>query len=248
MKKYLRRIKRAFAKKPVLIVVLGMHRSGTSAVTEALAATGLPINMGAHLLGAKPQNPHGFFEDKRVIKANQDFFAAHGCEVMDAERLPREVVQVGTERMEKVFEKLMREKINLIKDPRICVTLPQWQRIWAGRVRPIYLHILRNPVEVARSLEKRDGLDPIHGEQVWAFHVEQALANSDLKRSVFVLHSDLMQRPVETVNRVAAEIARLADWNFEPITCSTIDPALVTAKVNAEPQTEVAAKLWARIY
>lgn len=244
MKKYLREMKNFFRPKPVMIVVLGMHRSGTSAITEALAATGLPINMGEHLLGAKPQNPHGFFEDKRVIKANQDFFEAHGCGVMDAEGLPRTAVSVGTERMQVVFEKLLREKINLIKDPRLCVTLPQWQQIWGRRVKPIYLHIWRNPVEVARSLEKRDGLDPIRGEGVWAFHVQQAVADADLNRSVFVIHSDLMQHPIETINRVASEIAQLAGWKFEPVTHSTIDPGLATAIVDAEPSTANANQIW----
>lgn len=240
-------LRKIFARPPVLVVVLGMHRSGTSAVTEALAATDLPLNLGAHLLGAKPQNPHGFFEDKRVIKANQEFFETHGVHVMEPWRLPADFTMVGTDRMQIVFEKLMRENINLIKDPRLCVTLPQWQKVWESKVKPVYLHIWRHPAEVALSLQKRDGLSIEQGERVWLTHVLAALRNSDLRSSVFMMHSDLLDHPEAELRRVATELSGLTRFKFKEIRELTIDPTLITATTPGEILSPDVAAVWQKL-
>lgn len=237
-------IKAAFTPKPALIVVLGMHRSGTSAVTEALASTDMPLNLGNHLLGAKPQNPHGFFEDTRVIRANKDFYEFHGVHVMEPWKLPNDFTMTGAERIGIVFEKLLKEKINIIKDPRLCVTLPQWQKIWGKRVKPVYLHIWRHPAEVALSLQKRDGLSIDRAERVWLTHVVSALRHSDLKRSVFVMHSDLLSQPEVELHRVATVISRLSGLAFSKVIDMNIDTELVTAVTNGAIQSPTVEEVW----
>lgn len=237
-------IKTALRPKPALIVVLGMHRSGTSAVTEALASTDLPLNLGNHLLGGKPQNPHGFFEDTRVIRANKDFYEFHGAHVMEPWNLPSEFTMAGTERIGIVFEKLLKEKINIIKDPRLCVTLPQWQQVWGNRIRPTYLHIWRHPAEVALSLHKRDGLSIDQAERVWLTHVVTALRHADLKRSVFMMHSDLLSQPEVELHRVATEVSQLSGLSYSQIRQVTVDSALVTATTPGEINSPGVVEVW----
>ena len=50
--------------------VLGAGRSGTSMVTGAIAAAG--YHVGDDLIGARPANPKGFFEDREVNAINED--------------------------------------------------------------------------------------------------------------------------------------------------------------------------------
>jgi len=51
------------------IVVVGMHRSGTSAVARALAA--LSVYLGDNFLDAQPENPTGYWEDRGIVELNE---------------------------------------------------------------------------------------------------------------------------------------------------------------------------------
>jgi hypothetical protein len=227
-----------------LIVVLGMHRSGTSALTEALAKSQLPIKLGEKLLGAKKENPRGFFEDVRVVKANQAFFGEFDSNYLQPWKLPDDSVNRGVERIRKVWQALEREKINLIKDPRLCVTLPQWKFAWRHDVKPVYIHIWRHPTQVAESLWRRGEVSKSVAEKNWVYHVKSALKNADLKRSVFVLHSDLIEQPHETINKVCNEISRLTGWNFSGTSVDSIDKTLVTRDVQEIFENPETKELW----
>ena len=59
-----------------LIVVLGMHRSGTSAVIKALSCMG--VSLGDNFMPAGIDNPKGFFEDKAINQLNIEMLEAIG--------------------------------------------------------------------------------------------------------------------------------------------------------------------------
>ena len=62
--------------KPRLIVVLGMHRSGTSLITRSLAAIG--ANFGNNLIPPQPDNDKGFWEDSDIIAFNDELLNSCG--------------------------------------------------------------------------------------------------------------------------------------------------------------------------
>jgi len=51
------------------VLVLGMHRSGTSAIMRGLKAIG--VQLGDHLAEPAEDNIRGFWEDKEVIAFNE---------------------------------------------------------------------------------------------------------------------------------------------------------------------------------
>src|SRR3712207_2640746 len=58
------------------------------------------------------------------------------------------------------------------KDPRTCLTLPFWRQI----LPPMqYVICLRNPLDVARSLERRNGFSLEKGIYLWLVYIESAL-------------------------------------------------------------------------
>ena len=240
LKPILQRLKR----KRNLIVILGMHRSGTSALTEALANSGLPLNLGDKLLGPKSENPRGYFEDTRIIKANQAFFSEFNAKTLEPWKLPKVKSDKGVERIRKVWAAIEREKINILKDPRLCVTLPQWQHAWRHDVKPIYVHIWRHPAQVAQSLWRRAEISVEVAEANWVFHIKSGLQHSDLNRSVFVMHSDLISNANRTINDAGIAITRLTRWKFVPTTVASIDPKLATLDVPEIIQTTEAQVLW----
>ena len=56
-----------------LVVILGMHRSGTSLVTSSLPLLGFPV--GDNLMLGNEDNPRGFFEDLDVVSLNDDLLS-----------------------------------------------------------------------------------------------------------------------------------------------------------------------------
>ena len=62
-----------------------------------------------------------------------------------------------------------------VKDPRHCRLLPLWSRVFETLdATPVYLLMVRNPLEVARSLERRDGIQLNTGLLLWLRHMVEA--------------------------------------------------------------------------
>lgn len=68
------------------LVVLGMHRSGTSALTRLLHTAG--ADAGGRLLGASAGNELGHWEDAFVVETNERLLAALGRRWDDVRPLP----------------------------------------------------------------------------------------------------------------------------------------------------------------
>ena len=155
-----------------VILVVGMHRSGTSALTGALAQTGarLPRN----LLAPRDDNQDGFFEPQDIVALHDDVLAAAGSAWDDS--APWTEAQLGAIRdmrfrrrlMEQLRGDLPGEGALLVKDPRLCRLLPLWHDLAAERGLELR-HVLavRHPVEVAASLEVRNGMAMLPALDLW---------------------------------------------------------------------------------
>ena len=73
-----------------LVVVLGMHRSGTSAITRGLSALGVPLgnNLMPPMLN---NNDKGFFEDLEINELNTELLTALNRDWDSLSRIPRRV-------------------------------------------------------------------------------------------------------------------------------------------------------------
>ncbi len=160
-----------------LIVVLGMHRSGTSVITRGLKALG--INLGNRLMPAVAgNNDKGFWEDLDIVDFNERLLKASGCVWHTVQ--PLQTTQVEMLCQQGYLIKavaLLRSKLDRntrfgFKDPRTAKLLPFWKRVFeAGKFNTRYLVALRNPISVADSLEKRDGLPREKSYLLWLSHV-----------------------------------------------------------------------------
>jgi hypothetical protein len=145
------------------VVVLGMHRSGTSALAGVLSALG--FQAGKALLPANEFNERGYFEDSRLVQQHDAFLRAVGHAWSDERSFPigwlegsaaTEAKKTLTLRVRMDFDL---EKNCVLKDPRMCRLLPLWKEIFSTLgVFPSYILSVRHPLEVAQSLMRRDGL------------------------------------------------------------------------------------------
>lgn len=125
------------------ILILGIPRSGTSAVAGALWHLGVDMGSG-HLQQADANNPTGYFEDRRWQAANK---AISGPNY--GHRQPEEISNGQAERYQALVELYDAKHLWGMKDPRLCFTA---QFIWPLLEEPYIVAVRRSPVASARSL------------------------------------------------------------------------------------------------
>lgn len=165
------------------IVVLGMHRSGTSSVAGALVRLGGAAPL--RLMAPSPANERGFWESLDIRAVNDDVLAAGGSHWMDwrkfdCGRIDRETADALHARARSTLAAEFAEAgIPIVKDPRMCRLMRFWAPVfeeneWSMRaVLP-----LRSPLEVAWSLVRRDGARASLGCLLWLRHVLDAEAET----------------------------------------------------------------------
>ena len=169
---------------PQALIVLGMHRSGTSALAGLIHQSG--VAMGSSLMpGCVGVNDKGFWEHKEIVAIHEQLLKEMGYNWDDPRVLPDQWWE--TERNQSYIEKICRvldlefgsESLWALKDPRICRLLPLWRQVFSRLgVKPLFLHIVRNPLEVAASLKHRDRLPRPRALLLWFQHNLEAIQNS----------------------------------------------------------------------
>lgn len=197
-----------------IVFVLGMHRSGTSALTRALAALG--ADLGDRLM--KPirgNNEKGFFEDTRFYELNERIQKRLGQDWDSLAALDPDCLAgpaFSKERREAtrfLAERLATEHPFIaIKDPRASTLAPFW-RIAAEDVgsEAIFLICVRHPLEVADSLSARDAMAPAKAVHLWAKHLIRAIGDTQGAPRAFARFRDFLDNPEDALDRLAARLA-----------------------------------------
>ena len=201
------------------LFVLGMHRSGTSAITGALRHCGVWVGEEAELTDANVENPLGFWErrdmrdlcDQMLHSAGADWWKIAN---FDLKAIPREVLSEQRRQFEKIVSELDSYQAWVIKEPRLCLLLPVLQRYVNN---PVCIHIYRNPLEVARSLQTRNGFSVSAGLALWEVYNLHALAASKGLPRISMSYESLMAHPVATLDALVKELNGLAaDYPINP--------------------------------
>lgn len=207
-----------------------MHRSGTSLATRLLNLCGLQLGDPQRLLGARPDNPAGFWENLDFVALDDRILTrldgAWDCPPTTA----ADPAELGD------FDESARACVNCArgkddgpwgwKDPRASLLLP----FWTAQVSGLSVIVcLRHPNEVAASLTRRNGFSRRLGLHLWQLYNERLAADLDALQGVesVVTHYDaLLARPEQ-------ELRRLTDWLGWPVeravlgaACATVRPEL----------------------
>ena len=195
--------------KETLIFVLGMHRSGTSAITRALKV--MNVSLGERLLPPiAGVNDKGFWEDIDLNALNiemlqaigSDWFHLTPIETADVENL--RIQGYSLRAIELLRKKLKPGVVVAFKDPRVAKLLPFWNEVIDNLQLTIGCVLaLRHPLSVVKSLAKRDGFLPEHSYLLWLGHVLESLHGSEGKSRVLVDYDRLMQSPDHELARIA---------------------------------------------
>lgn len=157
------------------LLVLGMHRSGTSCVARIANLMGVEI--GDNLRPPQPDNPRGFWEHAGLSELNDQVLSVLGRSWDDPNPLPRdwtrraEIIEIGHALRALLEQELSRSPDLLVKDPRLCLVLPLWREVLGELDCEIrFLWVVRNARSVAASLARRNGLSIQQSELLWLRH------------------------------------------------------------------------------
>jgi hypothetical protein len=184
-------------------VVLGMHRSGTSSIAGSLVTFG--ASAPSTLMQPSPDNPLGFWESDRVMHLNDELLATRTSNWRDWGAFgKRALVGPTSDHFAGPAKALLETEFGearaiVLKDPRICRIYPFWRdALLAADLRPVVVLPMRKPIDVARSLNLRNGLSVSLGLRLWLRHALDAEFSSraDL-RQISTLDEYIAQWPVK---------------------------------------------------
>ena len=216
------------------IVVLGMHRSGTSSITGALVRLG--GGAPAHLMDPAPSNERGFWESPLIMALNDEILEAAGshwadCRRFDHRRVAEPAASELRARAAAMLISEFREAAHpVVKDPRICRLLDFWKPVfkdvgWSTRV----VLPIRSPLEVAPSLETRDAMVAGVGRLLWLRYVLDAEAQSRGSRRSFIAWSDFLADRRGTLEHLAKQLE--LDWLLSSDEAMTDADAFVSSEL-----------------
>lgn len=182
------------------VFVLGMHRSGTSAVTRLISLLGLHTPPDEDLVQPTAKNPKGYWESESLVAFNERLLSAVDCDIgspvvllpgwehdsrLDSFRgdAPR-VVHAVFPRAPWVW-----------KDPRHCLTFAFWRS--ALTVDPVVVLVNRNPLEItASALALRKEQGKIYALALWERYLRQALTQITGLPVLVTDYADVLSAPL----------------------------------------------------
>ncbi|BCO09778.1 hypothetical protein GF1_21540 [Desulfolithobacter dissulfuricans] len=188
--------------------MVGMHRSGTSALTRGLMALG--VELGNDLAGPAEDNPKGFWEDLAIQALNRKIFREIGHRWDSVRPVPAEVLQdealasLRTEAKNIVQEHFADTPLWGVKDPRISRLLPFWIPVLRELdIEPRLVFALRNPISIARSLAARNSFMEEKSVLLCLGHWFDILQSRDTNSLVIVDYDRLLDSPQQCLTGIA---------------------------------------------
>lgn len=194
------------------VLMLGMHRSGTSLMARLLGDVGLGLGNEDDLLPAHPDdNPDGYFERHDVLEAHDAFLRDIGMTWNRIAGLCDQHLQLPqANSLSKALAGIV-GSLNapwLIKDPRLCLLLPAWN---GAGIDYVPLVVVRHPLEIAGSLARSPrGIFPVANMlALWQKYLLRALSGLAGRPAVFVSYARLLASPQTELTRIVDQLSSL---------------------------------------
>ncbi|MGH7820790.1 MAG: sulfotransferase, partial [Candidatus Binatia bacterium] len=194
------------------LLVVGMHRSGTSALTRVLNLLGAALP--TRIMTPRPENETGFWEpaDLRVI--HDDLLTRAGSSWDDVRAFPRSwftsdaAGAFHARILDLLRTDLPEPSLFVIKDPRMCRLVPIWLDVLEKYgAEPRFVMPIRHPLEVAASLRSRNDFSIQKSLLLWLRHVLAAERDTRGFPRVFIHYEDLLDDWRTVSDRAARELS-----------------------------------------
>ena len=198
------------------VFILGMHRSGTSALARLLNLMGLYFggeNVGT---GRSEENEKGVWERRDVRQLNDAILFGTAADwdavsTLDIGALSSRARAGYASAAANIVMNLDAHRPWFVKEPRLCLLFPIWRD---ALETPVCIHIHRNPLEVARSLRRRNDIPIPVGLALWETYNTRALqASQGLPRHI-LSYEQLLQKPTPVLESIHAFLTRHGSYDL----------------------------------
>jgi GT2 family glycosyltransferase/glycosyltransferase involved in cell wall biosynthesis len=178
------------------LLVLGMHRSGTSALARVLQLGGADI--GARVAGASAGNEGGHWEDAFALELHERLLVRLGRRWDDLTALAPQALREAARLDAALVGEYLRadraaKPLWAVKDPRLCVLGGLWREQAQAAGLPVgAIVVVRHPLEVAASLEARDGIGAARALLLWLQYTIGALEVAEGLPTVVLTYGELL--------------------------------------------------------
>ncbi|MHA6483023.1 sulfotransferase family protein [Paenibacillus sp. strain BS8-2] len=199
------------SERPEAVIILGMHRSGTSLLAQTIRTLGVYLGEEQQLMSPREDNPEGFWEHEEIV-AIHDELLDRLCSSWDTTKpLPENwwLTEVGFEGKARLIQIVSRDFSNVplwgFKDPRTCLLLPLWQSVLKElNINARYILSIRNPLNVAASLKKRDQFHSDKSFGIWSLYVLSSLYYTSHEHRIVIDYDQLLDQPFETCRDICS--------------------------------------------
>jgi hypothetical protein len=203
-----------------LVFVLGMHRSGTSALTGMLAHAG--FTAPSDLMPANGANPKGYWESLGIMSLNEDFLAEMESHWSSSLPLPAgwsESISARkwrTSLINLISEAFGGAELATIKDPRFCTLIMGLEPWFESRLIETSFFIpIRHPLEVSHSLLQANGTSLNKALRLWIKSIFMAEQATRGHRRKFINFEVLIQDPTNALETCLGLVESAADSENE---------------------------------
>lgn len=150
------------------VVVLGMHRSGTSLLVGLLEKYG--YSLGSVSKKTSPLKPTGTRENFELRTINNQILKFNNASWDQPNKILKTNDQI--EQKMKLFSMTLHNKKWALKDPRMLLTYNLWKKVLPEH------HIvatIRHPFQVAQSLEIKNQTRKTKALEIWFFYNQQLM-------------------------------------------------------------------------
>lgn len=208
--------------RPTMLVVLGVHRSGTSVIARSLECFG--AKNSRNLLAANPINPKGFFEDQDIYNFNELKLLPHlgaswhNVNFIEWKKLcshdRSKLILEASEIIKKNYSDSA--QLFVLKEPRISILLPFYLSVLENVGFEVKLICsLRDPLSVARSLNKVQGLSINHGGMLYVSNWLSILNSIQNVPTAFANYDEIITDPSRVLNSIANKLGIQIPRDFE---------------------------------
>ena len=195
------------------ICVLGMHRSGASSITKGIHEIGAYIGAYSTLVPPDIENPRGFWEHQKIVNLHDEALQGMGLNWATATHVSESWLNEASARhvrdqlRDVVMQEFAEQDLWVWKDPRTCLFVPMWQSILTSlNITTKYVIVIRNPLDVAQSLLRRNGFSRQKSFALWLNYTLSSLRTTHGETRVVVEYDDYMKDWESSLQQIASAL------------------------------------------
>ena len=172
-------------------IITGMHRSGTSLVARLFYEIGADMGDPNSLYRPDKWNPDGYFEQPDFHSVNMPLINGPWWKFAYF-KLPsnKTIMKRASKHEERIRLLGAKYKESVVKETRFCLTLPAWLK-YGVNINKIMI-CLRDPIQVAMSIQKRNKTTIRHSLNLWHIHNVRLLEYAEGIPQWFVYYGNLL--------------------------------------------------------